>query len=437
MLSVDPTEWLSGYPEVTPRQTEFVMVAFEGPDPYAQAGGLGVRMTGLARSLANRGFRVHFFFIGDPNLSSREDEGSLTLYRWGQWISAYHPHGVYSAEYEKKIDLDQSLPSFVLSHIARPAIAQGKQLVIMTEEWQTAQFAIRLSDLLYEAGLRHKAVILWNANHRMGLHQIDFPRLGYIATITTVSRFMSHILQDYGINPVVIPNGIGNEWFDEVPRSAVDRLRRLYPRPLLVKVGRFDPDKRWTTAVEAVAILKDRGLTPTWIIRGGMEPHGAEIFHRAKSLGLTVHDINIAGTPSQEAVLSRLEEEKPQADILHLRFFVPRDFLALLYRAADATLVQSGFEPFGLVGLEVMASGGVPIVGGTGEDYARAFRNSLIASDDNPRDLADLIEFASLRRDIRRDMVREARKTARSYHWQRVIDELLSQVALAFLRQSN
>ncbi|NMP24140.1 glycosyltransferase family 4 protein [Sulfobacillus sp. DSM 109850] len=422
---------------LNPEQVEFVAVAFEGPDPYAQAGGLGVRMTGLVRALASRGFRVHFFFIGDPALPGVETEGSLTLYRWGQWISRYHLEGVYAAEYEKKADLDQSLPAFIVEQIAKPARQAGRRVAILTEEWQTAETAIRISDLLHHAGLRNSAAILWNANHRMGLGQIDFSRLGYVATITTVSRFMRQLLGQHGVNAVVIPNGIDSDWFHEPARAEVERLRRLFSRPLLVKVGRFDPDKRWITAVEAVAVLKARGFRPTLVLRGGMEPHGAEVFGRARSLGLTVVELTMPGTPSREEVLSQLEALGPDADVVHLRTFLPKDMLRLLYRAADAVLVQSGFEPFGLVGLEVMASGGIAITGGTGEDYARAFRNGLIADDDDPRRLADLVACAMSSKELRRDLVREGRRTARTYHWDRILDELLAQISLAFSRQGG
>lgn len=401
------------------------------------AGGLGVRVAGLTRALAARGFRVHLFFVGDPDKPGRETLGNLELYRWGQWISRHHQQGVYSAELEKKGELERSLPPYIIEHIARPAAKAGKRLVVLAEEWHTADTATTLSDLLYQAGLRDRTIIFWNANHRMGLHRIDFARLGYVATITTVSKFMRQVLWDYGINPLVIPNGIDDEWFEETFSSGeVDQIQSLFSGPLLVKVGRFDPDKRWLMAIEAVAQLKSRGLKPTLVIRGGLEPHGGEVFHRARELGLSVADVVMPGTPTRQEVLSRLAEQRPNADLIHLRLFLPRDFLALLYRAADAVLVNSGFEPFGLVGLEVMASGGMAITGGTGEDYARAFVNGLVVDNDDPRHLADLISYAMNQPGFRDQVVRQAQATAKSYRWQTVLDELIAHIVLAFERQS-
>lgn len=420
---------------LAPENTVFVAVAFEGPDPYAQAGGLGVRMTGLTRALARRGFPVHFFFVGDPERPAVERDGSLTLYRWSQWISRYHREGVYAAEWDKMQDVEHSLPPFVLREIVMPAVAEHRRVVFLTEEWQTASTAVALSDLLYAQGVRADAVIFWNANHRMGLTRVDFPRLGFVATLTTVSRFMRQLLQQYGISPLVIPNGIEEPWFDEVPTSLVHRLRALFASPLLVKVGRFDPDKRWIMAVEAVARLKQQGLTPTLLMRGGMEPHGAAVFERARELGLTVSDVVLEGTPDREQVMRAIEQVRPRSDLVHLRAFLPRDFLAVLYRSADAVLVNSGFEPFGLVGLEVMAARGVAITGGTGEDYARAFVNGLIVDNDDPGRLAALVRFLQARPQLKRQMIKEGLATAKSYRWDRVIDELLGQVTLAFERQ--
>ena len=49
------------------RDSLFSLVSFEGTDPYSQAGGLGVRVSGLARTLAELRYETHLFFIGDPH----------------------------------------------------------------------------------------------------------------------------------------------------------------------------------------------------------------------------------------------------------------------------------------------------------------------------------------------------------------------------------
>src|SRR5258708_33406631 len=74
----------------TPDRTAFVVLSFEGPDLYSQAGGLGVRVKGLSRSLARRGYDTHLYFIGDPDLPGEEilEGGKLQQRRGGHCISA-------------------------------------------------------------------------------------------------------------------------------------------------------------------------------------------------------------------------------------------------------------------------------------------------------------------------------------------------------------
>src|SRR3982074_1315869 len=93
-----------------PEQTTVILLSFEGPDEYSQAGGLGVRGKELSRALAERGFETPLFFAGDPNLppDARSLDGLLWLHRWSQWISRFHPVGVYDGEDDKVADLNRS-----------------------------------------------------------------------------------------------------------------------------------------------------------------------------------------------------------------------------------------------------------------------------------------------------------------------------------------
>jgi hypothetical protein len=55
-----------------PDGTVFVLLSFEGPDVYSQAGGLGLRVKGLSRSLARMGYLTYLYFFGDPDLPGEE-----------------------------------------------------------------------------------------------------------------------------------------------------------------------------------------------------------------------------------------------------------------------------------------------------------------------------------------------------------------------------
>jgi hypothetical protein len=109
-------------PTLTPDTLEFVLLSFEGPDEYAMAGGLGVRMKELALELARQGYRTHLVFVGDPHLPAQESPvENLILHRWSQWLSAHYPAGVYHGEEAKLVDWNEQLPGFVASRLVAPA----------------------------------------------------------------------------------------------------------------------------------------------------------------------------------------------------------------------------------------------------------------------------------------------------------------------------
>src|SRR2546430_10216686 len=129
-----------GFLMLEPEQTTFILLSFEGPDEYSQAGGLGGRVKELSRALAERGFGTHLFFVGDPKLPADESalDGRLWLHRWRQWISRYYPVGVYAGEDDKVADLNRSLPDSLVKDYIRPAIERGKTVVVLGEEWHLA-----------------------------------------------------------------------------------------------------------------------------------------------------------------------------------------------------------------------------------------------------------------------------------------------------------
>ena len=105
---------------------QFAMLSLEGPDLYSSAGGLGVRAAELCQCLASQGFPTHLYFLGDPDLppEDRRYRGRLRLHRWGQWLSALHPGGVYAGEAEKVADYAASLPPYLVEHLVAPAAAR-------------------------------------------------------------------------------------------------------------------------------------------------------------------------------------------------------------------------------------------------------------------------------------------------------------------------
>jgi glycosyltransferase involved in cell wall biosynthesis len=421
---------------ITPRQTVFVLLSFEGPDVYSQTGGLGVRVTGLSRALAQLGFETHLFFVGDPHLPGEEslENGRLHLHRWCQWISAQHRAGVYDDEEGKLRDWNRSLPLALIDAVIAPAIEAGRNVVVMAEEWQTAASINLISDSLHSRGQRDRVVMLWNANSTFSFWRINWGALGYVSTLTTVSRYMKFKMWNEGLNPVVIGNGIPRESITDPDPAAVSALRGAAGADNFgFKIGRFDPDKRWMTAIAAAAELKRSGSSVKLLVRGGREAYGEEVLGFARVRGLTVSS---ARAPESNEGLIDLLRTRPDADVVQLTSFLGGDQVMLAYAAADAVLANSGHEPFGLVGLEVMAAGGLAITGATGEDYADAMQNALVAESDDPAELVTLLRLVKERPALAAAIRKRGRATAREYVWDKVIDQLLVRVELAAARQA-
>ena len=408
----------------------FAVLCFEGPDRYSLAGGLGSRIAGLTEALAQAGAETHLYFIGDPHAPGVESrvEGRLTLRRWAQWISRYYPHGVYHGENEKLYDFNETVPWDLLENVVRPAAASGRHVFVLAEDWHTAELVCRCSDILHGSGLRRQATLVWNANNPMGFERVNWGRLSYVSNLTTVSRYMKHYMWGLGQNPMVIPNGIPAALCQAVPDEDPARLRAAMgadaEAPILVKVARWDPDKRWVMAVHSIAALKGSGIRARLVAKGGVEAHQTEVFDTARRLGLRVVDAHAGDRPTVESVAAALGSAA-DADVVNLRGFLPAEVLQSLYAAADIVLANSGMEPFGLVGLEAMAAGAIVMTGSTGEDYARPLQNAIVLETDDAGEIARYWHQIKGRPELLARIRHNARATAAEYVWPAVIEVLM------------
>jgi glycosyltransferase involved in cell wall biosynthesis len=414
-------------------RTAFVILSFEGPDSYCAAGGLASRVSGLSTTLADMGFETHLFFVGDPKLPGHEIDkgGMLHLHRWCQWISHYHPAGVYDGEEGKVLDWSHSLPRWLVDELIVPKIKESKTVFVLGEEWHATGPLITLHDMLSSRSLSDVVHLFWNANNTFGFHRIDWNRLAQAAVITTVSRYMRHRMWSLGVDPLVIPNGLPADALRAPGRHAVAAFRRrVQGRTVLGKVARWDPDKRWLLAMDTVAELKRHGKRPLLIARGGMEAHRHEVMAKAAGNGLRITERG-NGSLDAQGLLRSLDGVQA-FDVVCLKSHLGPSARRLLFRGADAILANSGHEPFGLVGLEAMAVSGLACTGGTGEDYVVPGWNALVLQSTDPKEFLTLYEPLKTRPSRLRAIRRHARYTACQNVWQAIIERnLLPRIALS------
>jgi D-inositol-3-phosphate glycosyltransferase len=135
----------------------------------------------------------------------------------------------------------------------------------------------------------------------------------------------------------VIPCGVDTELFQPMPAATAKDLLELRPDPLLLYVGRLQPIKGLETLLDAISRIE--GPSELLIIGGDQdEPengHAAHLRERVSALGLERRVYFLGAQPQRR--------------------------LRLFYAAAEATVMPSYYESFGMVALEAMACG-TPVV---------------------------------------------------------------------------
>jgi len=269
--------------------------------------------------------------------------------------------------------------------------------------------------LTRERGLRSAMTLMWNANNTYGFDKIHWPTLTRAAAVSCVSKYMKFELSRWSVQALVIPNGLDHQLLDGADPERTEALRAAFgERPTCLKVGRFDPDKNWLQAIDALADLRAEGIDARLIARGGREPYGDVVMGRARERQLAVERLAYEGSDWREFVRLLAAVEAP---VVHVRAFLDETTLYALYAAADAVLANSGKEPFGLVGLEVMAAGGIAVCGATGEEYAEPFVNAIVCDTSDGRELATYLRALFSDPGLADELRANGAETAARYSW--------------------
>ncbi len=147
------------------------------------------------------------------------------------------------------------------------------------------------------------------------------------------------LAEHYGASPERLctsPPGIDHKLFNPGDRDEARTWLGLGPEPIVLYAGRIQPHKGLDVAVDAVARLDGVHL----VIVGG--PSGS-------------------GGPAEVMALDHLAARLGASDRIHFLPPQPHAQLADFYRAADALIMPSRSESFGLVAAEAQACG-LPVV---------------------------------------------------------------------------
>jgi len=232
-----------------------------------------------------------------------------------------------------------------------------------------------------------------------------------IIAATVVER--AHLVSHYGADAAriaVIPCGVDTELFAPGDQGAARAALGLGDDPHLLYVGRQTPIKGLETLLDAMARLRAAGSRARLSIVGGdadepMDGHEAALRERLARLGLG-HAVTFVGA-------------------------LPQGSLPAWYVAADAIVLPSYYESFGMVALEAMACGSPVVASRVGglQATVRDRVTGLLVPDHDPVALADALGRLLGDEDLRWRLGREGVRWAAQHRWPCVAEAVCREYA--------
>lgn len=305
---------------------------------YPSLGGSGVIATALAAGLAERGHRVHVIANAPPRRTMPRIDGLV----FHEVAAADYPlfdHPPYAialaaalVEVHQRHHLDivnvhYAIPHAASAYLARQAIGNDPPRVVTT------------------------------------LHGTDVTRLGADPRYRSITRFTvaasdaitvpsaylrGEAYRCLGLPPAmpieIIPNFVDTDVFTPAAQRDRSCFASLFPTatagPVLIHVSNFRPVKRTADLIDVLALV--RRTVPARLVLIGDGPERAAAGARAEALGLARDVCFLGQHPLRQA----------QGE---------RNFIDLV-RHADAFLLTSESESFGVAALEALSCG-VPVCG--------------------------------------------------------------------------
>lgn len=209
---------------------------------------------------------------------------------------------------------------------------------------------------------------------------------------------------------VVIPPGVDVSHFYPIPDDEAKEFIGIPPcEKMLLFVGRIEPLKGIDTLMKALAIMRQSGLFVCLTVIGGAP---------------------VSGLETLDTEMGRLQTLREQIGLNGLVAFLGQrgqDTLPYYYSAAEAVVVPSHYESFGMVALEAMACG-TPVVASQVGGLAFLVQDGVTGYTvpvDDPQAMADRLSTLLTDVDLHRKMSENAVKMAYEYRWENIADRIL------------
>ncbi|HEV7367083.1 MAG TPA: glycosyltransferase family 1 protein [Gemmatimonadales bacterium] len=244
-----------------------------------------------------------------------------------------------------------------------------------------------------------------------GIHRRAYTRLMLSQVRRRASRILfpsaftaaefRRLVGETGPKSATVPYGVSPRWFEVRPTE------RPHPRPYLLFVGNVKPHKNLGTLIQAFGSI------------AGRIPHDLVVVGK--------HSGFITGDSPAVAVATA------PGDRVHFTGKVAADALEQFVVNADALVLPSLYEGFGLPPLEAMACGCPTIVSRAGSLPEMCGDASLYFDPMNPDELAATLLRVLSSEQIRQDLRQRGRRHAARYSWDSCAEKtrgFLEQLAL-------
>jgi D-inositol-3-phosphate glycosyltransferase len=210
---------------------------------------------------------------------------------------------------------------------------------------------------------------------------------------------------------VIIPPGVDTSHFYPIPMDEAKEYIGVQPcENLCLFVGRIEPLKGIDILIDALAILRQQGIEMCLSIIGGDPNSGEE------------------GTSVEMARLQAIREKAGMQDFVAFLGKRNQDTLPYYYSAAEAVIVPSHYESFGMVALEAMACG-TPVVASQVGGLAFLVQDNVTGFTvpvDEPAALAEKLAILMTDHNLREQMGVQAAEFAKEYAWEKIANRILN-----------
>jgi D-inositol-3-phosphate glycosyltransferase len=207
----------------------------------------------------------------------------------------------------------------------------------------------------------------------------------------------------------IIPPGVDTEHFYPIPPDESKAVVGICSEcRMFLFVGRIEPLKGVDTLIHAIAILNDKGLMT-------QRPYSLSIIGGEPELSPL--EIN-----AEMARLKQLCHNLGLDDMVVFLGKRSQDSLAYYYSAAEAVIMPSHYESFGMVALEAMACG-TPVVASQVGGLAFLVQDGVtgfVIPNNDPQILADRLARLILEPDLSQKLGEQAEDCAQEYAWPKI-----------------